>query len=380
MTLPRGRIKCSPEDFVVEELAAYEPSGEGTHLFLKFEKRGLTTDAAVRAITKALGIQMRDVGIAGMKDKVALTTQWVSVPAPPKAPDVEERAKALVIDNIKVLDAKRHTNKLKTGHLKGNRFDLIVRDVPADAVDAVVATMERIGKEGVPNAFGMQRFGTEGDNAQKAREWLTGKVRAPGDPRLRRFHFSALQSAAFNALLDARIADGTWNQPLLGDLLKKEDTGGMFLCTDVQADKERADRGEVCPTGPIVGARMRWPEGEVKALEERLVAPFLEGVDLERARSLGEGTRRALRLHVSGCSVAQVMNNEGVPGANENDNREQLRSLRVQFVLPKGAYATTVLANAFDVIDGSRDGKASTAGEEAADEANLQADGKSEEE
>ena len=380
MTLPRGRIKCSPEDFVVEELAAYEPSGEGTHLFLKFEKRGLTTDAAVRAITKALGIQMRDVGIAGMKDKVALTTQWVSVPAPPKAPDLEERAKALVIDNIKVLDAKRHTNKLKTGHLKGNRFDLIVRDVPADAVDAVVATMERIGKEGVPNAFGMQRFGTEGDNAQKAREWLTGKVRAPGDPRLRRFHFSALQSAAFNALLDARIADGTWNQPLLGDLLKKEDTGGMFLCTDVQADKERADRGEVCPTGPIVGARMRWPEGEVKALEERLVAPFLEGVDLERARSLGEGTRRALRLHVSGCSVAQVMNNEGVPGANENDNREQLRSLRVQFVLPKGAYATTVLANAFDMIDGSRDGKASTAGEEAADEANLQADGKSEEE
>lgn len=380
MTLPRGRIKCSPEDFVVEELTAYEPSGEGTHLFLKFEKRGLTTDAAVRAITKALGIQMRDVGIAGMKDKVAVTTQWVSVPAPPKSPDLEERAKALVIDNIKVLDAKRHTNKLKTGHLKGNRFDLIVRDVPADAVAGVVAAMERIGKEGVPNAFGTQRFGTEGDNAQKAREWLTGKVRAPGDPRLRRFHFSALQSAAFNALLDARIADGTWNQPMLGDLLKKEDTGGMFLCTDVQADKERADRGEVCPTGPIVGARMRWPEGEVKALEERLVTPFLEGVDLERARSLGEGTRRALRLHVASCSVAQVMNSKGVPGDDENDNREQLSSLRVQFVLPKGAYATTVLANAFDVIDGSRDGKASTAGEEAADEANQLADGKSEEE
>jgi tRNA pseudouridine13 synthase len=384
MTLPRGRIKCSPEDFVVEELAAYEPSGEGSHLFLKFEKRGLTTDAAVRAITKSLGIQMRDVGIAGMKDKVAVTTQWVSVPAPPKSPDVEERAKALTIDNIKVLDARRHTNKLKTGHLKGNRFDIVIRDVAADAVDGVIAAMERIGREGVPNAFGTQRFGTEGDNAQKAREWLTGKVRAPGDPRLRRFHFSALQSAAFNALLEARIADGTWNQPMLGDLLKKEDTGGMFLCTDVQADKARAERGEVCPTGPIVGARMRWPEGEVKALEERLVAPFLEGVDLERARSLGEGTRRALRLHVSGCSVAQVMNSKDVPGGGEADDREGLRSLRVQFVLPKGAYATTVLANAFEVIDGSRDGKASTAGEEAADAADddvtTQADGKSEEE
>ena len=355
MTLPRGRIKSAPEDFVVEEIAAYEPTGEGTHLFLRFEKKNLTTDAAVRIITKALGIEMRDVGIAGMKDKVAVTTQWVSVPAPAKAQNLEERAKALALDNIKVLDAKRHTNKLKTGHLKGNRFDIVVRDVAPDAVAGIASAMERFAKEGVPNAFGMQRFGKEGDNAERARAWLTGKERAPGDPRLRRFHFSALQSAVFNAVLDARIADGTWNKPLLGDLLKKEDSGGMFVCTDVQADSERADRGEVCPTGPIVGARMRSAEGAVKELEERLAAPFLEGVDLERARSLGEGTRRALRLRVTGCSLAQVMNSKAVPGGDEADNREHLGSLRVQFVLPKGAYATTVLANAFDLIDGSRD-------------------------
>lgn len=351
MSLPRGVIKSAPEDFVVEEIAAYEPSGEGTHLFLHFEKKGLTTDAAVRAITKALGIEMRDVGIAGMKDKVALTTQWVSVPAPPKAGDLEERAKALEIPDIRVLDAKRHGNKLKTGHLKGNRFDIVVREVPAEAVAAVVAAMERFAKEGVPNAFGNQRFGKEGDNAQRARAWLTGKERAPNDPRLRRFHFSALQSAIFNAVLEARIADGTWNQPVLGDLLKKEDTGGIFVCTDVQADRERADRGELCPTGPITGARMRSPEGDVKTLEEGIAAPFLEGVDLDRARALGEGTRRALRLRVTSCSVSEVMNSKGVPGEDENDNREQTRSLRVQFVLPKGAYATTVLANAFDLIE-----------------------------
>ena len=357
MTLPRGRIKVAPEDFVVEELPAYEPSGEGTHLFLRFEKKNLTTDAAVRIITKALGIEMRDVGIAGMKDKVAVTTQWVSVPAPAKAVDLEERAKALTLDNITVLDAKRHGNKLKTGHLKGNRFDILVRDVEDDAVPAILKAMERFSKEGVPNLFGVQRFGKEGDNAQRARAWLTGKERAPGDPRLRRFHFSALQSAVFNAVLDARVADGTWNKAVLGDLLKKEDTGGIFVCTDVQADLERADRGEVCPTGPIVGARMRSAEGAIKELEERLAAPFLEGVDLERARSLGEGTRRALRLRVAGCSVAQVMNSKGVPGDDETDNRKQPGSLRVQFVLPKGAYATTVLANAFDLIDGSRDGK-----------------------
>ena len=360
MTLPRGRIKSSPEDFVVEEIPAYEPSGEGTHLFLKFEKKGLTTDAAVRSITKALGIEMRDVGIAGMKDKVAVTTQWVSVPTPPKDPTLEERAKALVIEagdaRIRVLEAKRHANKLKTGHLRGNRFDIIVRDVDGDALAGILASMDRFGTEGVPNAFGVQRFGKEGDNAQRARAWLTGKERAPNDPRLRRFHFSALQSAVFNAVLDARIADGTWRQPVLGDLLKKEDTGGMFVCTDVQADRERAEKGELCPTGPIVGDKMRWPDGPVKELEERIAAPFLEGVDLKRARSLGEGTRRALRLRVTGCSVAEVLNSKGVTAADESDNREQTRSLRVQFVLPKGAYATTVLANAFDVIDGSRAG------------------------
>ena len=237
MSLPRGRMKSTAEDFVVEEIPAYQPSGAGTHLFLRFEKKGLTTDAAVRAITKALGIEMRDVGIAGMKDKIAVTTQWVSVPAPPKSGGLEERAMALAIDDIRVLEAKRHGNKLKTGHLRGNRFDIVVRDVARSAIPEILAAMERFGKEGVPNAFGTQRFGKEGDNAQRARSWLTGKERAPNDPRLRRFHFSALQSAVFNAVLDARVADDTWKKPVLGDLLKKEDTGGIFLCTDVQADR-----------------------------------------------------------------------------------------------------------------------------------------------
>ncbi|MDB4946471.1 MAG: tRNA pseudouridine 13 synthase [Labilithrix sp.] len=363
MTLPSGRIKSAPEDFVVEEIPAYEPSGEGTHLFLRFEKRGLTTDAAVRAITKALGIEMRDVGIAGMKDKVAVTTQWVSVPTPPKDPAIEERAKALEIEGIKVLDARRHGNKLKTGHLKGNRFDIVVRDVPADGLARVLEQIAKFEREGVPNAFGVQRFGREGDNAERARAWMTGKERAPNDPRLRRFHFSALQSAIFNAVLDARVADGTWRTPVAGDLLKKEDTGGLFLCTDVDADVARAERGELSPTGPIIGDKMRWPEGEPKALEERLSAPLLEGIDLKRARSLGEGTRRALRLRVTGCTVAEVLNSTEPSGAVEIDNREQGRALRVSFVLPKGAYATTVLAHAFDIVDASRDGSTSGSSE-----------------
>ncbi|MBS2013003.1 MAG: tRNA pseudouridine(13) synthase TruD [Deltaproteobacteria bacterium] len=352
--LPSGRIKASPEDFVVHEIPAYEPSGEGAHLFLHLEKKNLTTDAAVRAVTKALGVEMRDVGIAGMKDKVALTTQWVSLPIPPKQPDIEERAKNLSIDNIRVLVAKRHGNKLKTGHLKGNRFELVVRGIDPAKLDLVKTTLEGFSKDGVPNAFGTQRFGREGDNAERARAWLTGKERPPSDPRLRRFHFSALQSAAFNAVLDARVADGTWALPLEGDLLRKEDTGGIFLCSDVQADRERAARGEVCPTGPIIGAKMRWPDGSVREQEERLVAPFIEGIDLERAKALGEGTRRALRLRVTEMRVEQLLDSASVNPVDENDNREHSGALRVLFVLPKGAYATTVLANALTVVDGSR--------------------------
>ena len=337
--LSSGRIKASPEDFRVEEIPAYEPSGEGEHLFLHFEKRGLTTDEVVRAIATALGVDRNVIGVAGLKDKHAITTQWISVPAPMKDATFDTRARELAIPGVRILDAKRHGNKLKTGHLHGNRFDIVVRGVsdPKAATEA----LEKIGREGVPNHFGAQRFGKANSTVEQAREWMTGKKRAPQNPRLRRFHFSAVQSEIFNAVLDARIADGTWNVPIAGDVLKKEDTGGLFLCTDVEVDRDRALKGEVGPTGPLPGEKMRQPEGDAFALEERIAAPFLEGIDLHRARSLGEGTRRALRLRVDSLSIAQVMDSEG------EVTREQAGALRVGFVLPKGAYATTVLGGAF---------------------------------
>ncbi len=343
-----GRIKTTPEDFVVDEIPAYEPSGEGSHLYLHVRKKNRTTDDVVRAIAKELDVPLREMGVAGLKDKVALATQWISVPA--RDPKIDDRARALALDGVEILEAKRHGNKLKTGHLRGNRFEIIVRGV-AD-VAAALSSFETIGRNGVPNAFGTQRFGRDGDTAIRARAWLTGKERAPGDPRLRRFHFSALQAEVFNAVLDARVADGSWTVPLDGDLLKKEETGGMFVCTDVQTDRERAARGEVCPTGPIIGDRMRQPEGEALAYEERIVIPRIEGIDLRRARSLGEGTRRVLRLRVTEMSVAQLMKSSHEDHAV---SEEQRGAIRVRFVLPKGAYATTVLANVFQVIDSIRE-------------------------
>ncbi len=345
--LPTGTIKQKPEDFVVDEIPAYEPSGEGTHLYVRFKKRNLTTDQAVKAFARALDVDRRDMGVAGLKDKIGVTTQWISIPA--NDPAIDERVATLAIDGVEILEHRRHGNKLKTGHLKGNRFTIVVRNVDRARLPEIAAALERIKKDGVPNAFGVQRFGREGDTHERARAWLTGKERAPADPRLRRFHFSALQSAIFNAVLDHRVAVGNWNVPVLGDLLKKEETGGIFTCTDVQVDRERAERGELCPTGPIVGDRMRQPEAEALELEQRIVGPLIEGIDLRRARSLGEGTRRPLRLHVAELSHSAFASS--LDEAAPSDPHTKVCAIEVRFVLPKGAYATTVLSNAFLLTD-----------------------------
>ncbi|HVJ89315.1 MAG TPA: tRNA pseudouridine(13) synthase TruD [Labilithrix sp.] len=349
--LPRGTIKNKPEDFVVDEIPAYEPSGEGCHLYVHFRKTNLTTDDAVRAFAQALGVERRDVGVAGLKDKVGVTSQWISVPAADAS--LDDRVAALTLPGIEILEHRRHGNKLKTGHLRGNRFAIVVRDVDPAKLGEIAQRLDRIRDEGVPNAFGAQRFGREGDTHERARAWLTGRERPPRDPRLRRFQFSALQSAIFNAVLAARVDDGCWNRPLLGDLLKKEDTGGIFVCTDVQIDCERAIRGEVCPTGPIVGDRMRQPEADALLLEQRICAPFIEGIDLHRARSLGEGTRRQLRLRVAELSHSRV--DSSVDETFSSDRDATGCAMSVQFVLPKGAYATTVLSNAFALLDAARE-------------------------
>jgi tRNA pseudouridine13 synthase len=196
----------------------------------------------------------------------------------------------------------------------------------------------------VPNAFGAQRFGIANRNADHALAWLTGRAAAPRDPKKRRFLWSALQSELFNEVLARRVAAGTWRTPLLGDILRKTDTGGLFDCTDVEADARRATLGEVSPTGPMFGAKMRAPSGAPLELESRVFAERLgPGFDLARTKPLGEGTRRPLCMQVGELSIHRV-----VKRADE-DAGEQGSELVVCFVLPKGAYATTVLGAALDL-------------------------------
>ena len=323
--LPSAIFKQQPEDFVVDELDAYPAAGEGSHTIIRIRKRGLTTDAAISRLAAALTIDRRGVGAAGIKDKDAITTQRLSLPGVPP-----ETAMALAgkWPDLEVLEAARHGNKLKPGHLHGNRFVIRLRAIDAGAIDGVASALQRIVVEGCPNAFGPQRFGRDGDNATRALAFVRGEQRPPRDPRERRFLFSALQSRWFNRVLEERVADGSWRVPAAGDLLKKHDTGGLFRCEDVEADRARAARGEVSPTGPIFGVKMPHPGDDVLARElTALRADGLELQHLEAHRALGEGTRRALRLLVAEMSVAR----EGADG------------LVVSMTLPKGAYATTVL-------------------------------------
>ena len=329
---------------MVEELPAYEPEGVGEHLFVRFRKTGWTTEAAVRAIAGELGVDPRGAGYAGMKDRHAVTTQTASFPVPMAVADASTRALGIALSGIEVLEARRHVNKLKPGHLLGNRFTIVLRDLGAEGSLAVRARLEETARTGVPNAFGPQRFGRDGDNPERALAWLAGRERGPRDRHQQRLLFSALQALLFNQVLTRREADGSWSTVLPGDLAKKHDTGGLFPVplegAELDDARERAMAGLVSATGPMFGAKMRWPAGAPLDLEREILAATIgEPSRLDAARSAGEGTRRSLRMMVSNLTSEPLDGGGG---------------LSVSFVLPKGGYATTVLGRACRILDATR--------------------------
>lgn len=325
------RLRERLEDFVVDEIPAYLPAGAGEHLFVRIRKRGLATPDAARRLAVALGVQPRDVSWAGLKDKHAVTTQWLSVHAPRAD---EARARAAAAEDLEILEVSRHGNKLKPGHLRGNRFALrLSLDGGAGALEAA---LRRAGEEGVPNRFGYQRFGRADEDAALA--LLQGARALPRDPRARRMAMSAAQSAVFNRVLEAREGEGTWARVLPGDLAKKADTGGMFRVPldgpEAEDAARRGERGELSATGPIVGVKMPSPDGAPGALEQAVVeAAGVRPERLVELARLGEGSRRPFRLRVEDLDIRAVHENE----------------IQVHFSLAKGSYATTVLTRACDL-------------------------------
>jgi tRNA pseudouridine13 synthase len=322
-----GVVRHTPEDFQVDEVPAYLPSGAGSHLYLRIEKRGRTTRDAVRTLAHALGVPERDAGWAGMKDRDAVTTQWLSFPATKEDPDPA----SLAAPGLRVLEVSRHGNKLKAGHGRANRFAIAVRG--GDLARAAAAA-EALAARGLPNFFGPQRFGVEGRNAEVGRALLLGEAtpeakRAKRDRFLRRLSLSAYQSSLFNRWLAERMADGLFATAVAGDVLKKLDTGGLFTCEDAAVDGPRVACFEVSPAGPMFGHKLRPAAGDALAREARLLAA--EGIalaDFARGGGETEGTRRPARLRVA-------VELEPLPAPEDG--------YLARFELPKGSYATVVL-------------------------------------
>ncbi len=381
-----GVIKRYDEDFLVEEIPLYSVSGEGTHTYFTIEKRGLTTLAAIRLIARALGRNARDIGYAGLKDAHAVTQQMLSIE------HVEPtRIKSLGLSRIRVLSVSRHGNKIKLGHLSGNRFTIKIRRTVASPLSRAAPIMDVLAKRGVPNYFGPQRFGVRGDNALIGRAVLQGNydqaialilgrlgsmdqadvrkarelfdagdleasavawkrafpeqaricralIKSSGDARrawqavqhtLRKLYVSAVQSELFNRVLARRITG--IDRLETGDIAWKHRNGACFRVEDAAGEQVRCYTFEISPTGPLFGRRMTEAHGAPGQLEAEVLNESGLGKEQMHAKegTKLDGARRPLRVPLLSPDL-------------DADNDDHGPYLRLSFQLPPGAYATSV--------------------------------------
>lgn len=393
-----GAIKRCDDDFIVEEMPRYEASGEGTHIYFQIEKRGMTTPAAIRLIADALGRRPQEIGYAGLKDAHSVARQMLSIEHINPA-----KVTGLSLARIRVVSTSRHTNKIKLGHLAGNRFEIKIRDTAEGALARAEPVVERLASRGVPNYFGPQRFGVRGDNAlvglavlhgdlesaialilgrpgrferddvRRARElfdkgdfaaaadaWpreLKGPGRVcraltdgGGDPRkawravdhsLRKLYFSAVQSELFNRVLTKRIDSIDMVQA--GDVAWKHANGACFVVEDASVEQPRCNAFEISPTGPLFGRKMKEPSGDPLEIEQQALSHTKLGAAQLRAQDGAklDGARRPLRVPLQDPRLDSGTDNNGP-------------YLRIAFALPPGSYATVVTREICKVI--GRDG------------------------
>lgn len=319
-----GRIKAEPQDFVVDEIPAYPPAGEGEFYFLHLEKEDVAAAEFLQQIARRLGVPRETIGSAGMKDRRAITRQWVSVPSRGVDPALVEGPVGQT-GAIRLLAVDRHPQKLRTGHLHGNRFSIRLTERPPEDDALAAEILHALASRGMPNAFGPQRFG-HGSTMRAGFAVLRGDfVR---DRHLRRLGISAVQAWIFNLWLARRLADGTVEQALEGDVLKKRESGGIFNCTEPEVDTARIAAGELVVTGPLPGSKLRRALGPAGALEEAAVLE--SGLAANAFASIGKlapGTRRPALVFPKDV-------------ASHRDER----GLVLEFTLQPGAYATVLLS------------------------------------
>ncbi|NOQ35547.1 MAG: tRNA pseudouridine(13) synthase TruD [Methylococcaceae bacterium] len=316
-----GKIKSCPADFIVEEQLPFTPSGSGEHVFLHIEKTGENTEYVARILARIAGVRQRDIGVAGLKDRHAVTTQWFSVWLPTQN---EPEWADLETDHIKILQIIRHTRKLKRGVLTGNQFTLVIRDFEGDK-EKCEQRLETIKAQGFPNYFGEQRFGHQGQNINTALALFEGTKKIKRQQR--GIYLSAARSYLFNKILSKRIQLNTWNQVISGDALMFNDSHSYFKADDIDdALIERIATLELHPTACLYGKGDTGISGDALAIENEIIAQYPE-LSTGLIKFDLETDRRPLR-------------------AAPKDLRWQFldeNQLQLSFFLQAGSYATALL-------------------------------------
>ena len=294
--LVEGVIRQSDDDFLVDELAAVEPTGEGEHLLLRIEKRGLNSADVAQDLVRAFGVEPVDVSFAGMKDRHAVTRQWFSVRGPRDGTGLDAQPFPW-----RVLETARHARKLRRGDLAGNRFRVRVRNLRGDVV-AIRERLELLRERGAPNYFAEQRFGRDGANVERARSWVCHRPRANVSAFQRGLHLSTARALLFNAVLGHRVVAGSWDRLIDGDV----------AC-------------DGSPTGPLWGRGRPPASGAALATETHALAALNQWLDPLEHLGLSQ-QRRILVLRPIDLGW-------------EFDTAD----LELNFVLAPGQYATALL-------------------------------------
>ena len=311
-----GRLKAEFADFIVREELGYPLAGEGEFVAVKVRKTNANTLFVGEQLAKFVGISVKNMSYAGLKDRHAVTEQWFCLHlAGKETPDFS----AFECEGVEILEVPRHNRKIRTGALEGNHFELLLRDVVE--TDELKQRLNQLQEIGFPNYFTEQRFGRDGHNLTQAQRWASGEISVK-DRKKRSFYLSAARSEVFNLVVSQRIADQQMQTVLLGDYLQLAGSNSFFevKAEDLMQSQQRLDENDVLLTAPLIGENSLQQNGN--ECEEAIVAQHENLINLMKKERMNAARRAML------CKL--------------QDLRWQFEpeGLRLTFFLNSGSYAT----------------------------------------
>lgn len=326
-----GCLRSTPDDFQVDEILGFEPDGAGNHWLLRVRKRGKNTSEIVELLAKSSVCKEQDVGYCGLKDRHAVTSQWFSVPIGRETDPLDPQSLAWP-EGVELLEYARHGRKLRRGTHRGNRFQLVLRQISGEDPDWL-ARLDNLNRQGFPNYFSEQRFGRGGANLQLVERMGAVGTGRRWNRRDRNWGLSTLRALIFNRVLSERLYAGTAARVVAGDVLNLVGSRSWFVAEAAQRDElqDRLDRHDLAITGPLWGEEAPPSEGEVLKGELRVASEILEAFGEEGWSVLlkswrAEQDRRMLMV------VPEGLQSEQGPEA-----------LTIRFSLPRGSYATALI-------------------------------------